>query len=95
MSDVCEVMIFTASHECYANEVKYFYLYIKVINYIDPEKRVCKRIYRDSCVTVGEENYYIKNLEVLDRDLKDIVLVDNASYSFVYIYNINIILVII
>ena len=23
LSDVCEVMIFTASHECYANEVSF------------------------------------------------------------------------
>lgn len=58
-------------------------MHFKVINYLDPDNRVSKRIFRDSCVTVGEENYYIKNLEVLDRDLKDVVLVDNASYSFV------------
>ncbi|CAD8137385.1 unnamed protein product [Paramecium octaurelia] len=75
LSDVCEVMIFTASHECYANEV---------INYLDPQSRVRRRIFRDSCVTDENSNYYIKNLEVIDRDLKDIVIVDNASYSFVH-----------
>ncbi|CAD8056649.1 unnamed protein product [Paramecium sonneborni] len=75
LSDVCEVMIFTASHECYANEV---------INYLDPQQRVKRRIFRDSCVTDENSTYYIKNLEVIDRDLKDIVIVDNASYSFVH-----------
>lgn len=25
LSDVCEVMIFTASHECYANEVIFIF----------------------------------------------------------------------
>ncbi|CAD8048105.1 unnamed protein product [Paramecium primaurelia] len=75
LSDVCEVMIFTASHECYANEV---------INYLDSEKRVKRRIFRDSCVTDENSHYYIKNLEVIDRDQKDIVIVDNASYSFVH-----------
>ncbi|CAD8059577.1 unnamed protein product [Paramecium sonneborni] len=75
LSDVCEVMIFTASHECYANEV---------INHLDPQQRVKRRIFRDSCVTDENSTYYIKNLEVIDRDLKDIVIVDNASYSFVH-----------
>jgi len=49
---------------------------------LDPEKRVKRRIFRDSCVTDENSHYYIKNLEVIDRDLKDIVIVDNASYSF-------------
>jgi CTD small phosphatase-like protein 2 len=48
---------------------------------LDPENKVSKRIFRESCVTVGD-SYFIKNLEVIDRDLKDIVLIDNASYSF-------------
>ncbi|CAD8144716.1 unnamed protein product [Paramecium octaurelia] len=73
LSNVCEVMIFTASHECYANEV---------INHLDPQSRVKRRIFRDSCVTDENSIYYIKNLEVIDRDLKDVVIVDNASYSF-------------
>lgn len=53
----------------------------KVINILDPNKKLSYRIFRESCITVGE-NYLIKNLEVLNRDLKNVVLVDNASYSF-------------
>lgn len=46
-------MIFTASHECYANEVNIYINIIKVINYLDPENKVAKRIFRDSCIMVG------------------------------------------
>lgn len=72
LADICEVMIFTASHECYAN---------KVIDYLDPDNKIAARIFRDSCVPL-EGGYLIKNLEVIPRDLKDLVLVDNSSYSY-------------
>jgi len=42
------------------------------------------RLYRDHCVET-EEGIFIKDLRVLsNRDLKDILLVDNAAYSFGY-----------
>lgn len=40
-------------------------------------------LFRDSCV-VTEEGVHIKDLRVINRDLKDMVLVDNAAYSFGY-----------
>jgi CTD small phosphatase-like protein 2 len=38
-------------------------------------------LYRDKCV-VSEEGVHIKDLRVIGRDLKEIILVDNAAYSF-------------
>jgi len=41
-------------------------------------------LYRDNCIET-EEGVYIKDLRVIaNRDLKDILLVDNAAYSFGY-----------
>jgi CTD small phosphatase-like protein 2 len=71
-------MIFTASHECYADAV---------IDYLDPNREfVQHRLYRQHCVYI-EEGYYIKDLRLLGRDLSKVVLVDNAAYS--YSFQIN------
>ena len=34
-----------------------------------------------------QEGYFIKDLRILQRDLKDIVIVDNLAYSFGYQIN--------
>jgi len=70
------LIVFTASHECYAS---------KVIDYLDPEnKLVSHRLYREHCITT-DEGVHIKDLRILkNRDLKNIVLIDNAAYSFGY-----------
>lgn len=74
LSQHFEVLVFTASHSCYANPV---------IDYLDPEKKyVQKRLFRQNCMEVTQ-GLYVKDLEVLkDRSLKDVVLVDNAAYSY-------------
>ena len=55
-----------------------------MINHIDPKKEyISAMLFRDSCV-VTEEGVHIKDLRVINRDLKDMVLVDNAAYSFGY-----------
>ncbi|CAD8074303.1 unnamed protein product [Paramecium primaurelia] len=74
LSDQCEVMIFTASQDVYAN---------KVINILDPNNKLSYRIFRESCISVGDNNL-IKHLGVLNRDLKNVVLIDNSSYSFAH-----------
>lgn len=40
-------------------------------------------LFRDNCV-VTAEGVHIKDLRVINRDLKEMVLVDNAAYSFGY-----------
>jgi len=69
------LIVFTASQRSYADAV---------LNYLDPNRTLIHhRLYRDSCVV--SEKVHIKDLRVLaNRSLKDVVLVDNASYSFGY-----------
>lgn len=69
-----EVVVFTASHKWYADSI---------LNYIDPEgKYIQHRLYREHCIK-SDDNVYIKDLRVFKgRDLKDLIIVDNAVYSF-------------
>ena len=70
-----EVFVFTASHPCYANVV---------LDYLDPAKELIQqRFFRDSCMNVN--GVYIKDLRIFaNRNLKDMVIIDNAAYSFAY-----------
>ena len=74
VSKYFEVGIFTASVPEYADAV---------INFLDPENKYIKyRLYRNSCINVGDL-VRVKNLRILKNiPLKDIVLVDNNIYSF-------------
>lgn len=74
MSRYFEIVIFTASHSCYANSI---------LNVLDPQhKYITARIYRDSCFE-ATGNICVKDLRIFaNRDLKDLVIVDNAFYSF-------------
>jgi CTD small phosphatase-like protein 2 len=41
LAKICEVVVFTASHECYANVV---------LNYLDPHKKlISHRLFREHC----------------------------------------------
>jgi CTD small phosphatase-like protein 2 len=66
-------MVFTASHQCYADVV---------LDYLDPRHEFIEhRLYRDSCVIV--DGCFVKDLRILnDRKLKDITIVDNSALSF-------------
>jgi CTD small phosphatase-like protein 2 len=74
LSAYYEIVVFTASHACYANVV---------LDYLDPhEQYIQHRLFRDSCV-VTEEGVHIKDLRVIgNRNIKDVILIDNAAYSF-------------
>jgi len=76
LSQHYEIIVFTASHSCYANVV---------LDYLDPKQQyIHHRLFRDNCV-VTEEGIYIKDLRVFaNRNLQDVILVDNAAYSFGY-----------
>ncbi|CAD8099378.1 unnamed protein product [Paramecium sonneborni] len=73
--DDFEIIIFTASHQCYAKQV---------LDYIDPEnKLISHKLFRDSCImTTG--GMYTKDLRIFDRPLNQLVLIDNASYSYAW-----------
>lgn len=70
-----EVIVFTASHKCYADVV---------LNYLDPTRELIHhRLYRENCMVV--EGVFIKDLRILNnRRIQDIVIIDNAAYSFGY-----------
>lgn len=69
-----EVVVFTASHKWYADVI---------LDYMDPTGIYFQhRLYRDHCIPT-KDNVYIKDLSIFrNRDLKDMILVDNAVYSF-------------
>lgn len=70
-----EVIVFTASHSCYANVV---------VDHLDPKgEHVHHRLFRENCVQTPE-GMHVKDLRVIDRDLSQMVLVDNAAYSYIY-----------
>lgn len=69
-----EVAVFTASHKWYADVI---------LDYMDPGKNLFQhRFYRDSCIKT-KDNVYVKDLRVIKNvSMKDMMLVDNAVYSF-------------
>lgn len=75
-TEIMQVVVFTASHQVYADAI---------LDHLDPDKTLFShRMYRQHCVQTPE-GYYVKDLRViLNRDLKDMVLVDNSVYSFAY-----------
>lgn len=69
-----EVCVFTASNQDYADTI---------LDYIDPTGELIQhRFYRESCIKTTD-NFYVKDLRIFQNvDLKDLILVDNAVYSF-------------
>lgn len=56
-----------------------------MIDYLDPERKyVHHRLFREHCV-VSHDGLYVKDLRIFKgRSLTNIILVDNAGYSFGY-----------
>lgn len=68
-------MAFTASVKGYADTI---------LDHLDPDGTLIHhRFYRDSCILDKESGVYIKDLRIFEGwSLSDIILVDNAVYSF-------------
>ena len=73
LSKLYEIIIFTASISKYASPL---------IDKLDKEKNIKYRLFRDHCTYLN--GIYIKELKRLNRDLKDVIIVDNSplAYSF-------------
>ena len=74
------IVIYTASHQAYADAV---------LDFMDPKKKYFKyRLYRNNCslIDVDGAKFYVKDLDILNEyyDLKDIVIVDNSVLSFAF-----------
>ena len=68
-----QVIVFIASHQSYADVV---------LDYLDPNKTLIQhRLYRDSWLQTPE-GIYIKDLRILNRRMENMMIVDNAVYSF-------------
>ena len=73
MNKYFEIMIFTASVEEYAD---------LILNHLDPNNTIIsKRFYRKDTVLINNE-YTVKDLLKIDRDLSKIVIIDNIPDNF-------------
>ena len=71
-----EIIVFTASHQSYAD---------CIINYLDPNSDLFdKRLYRANCIALPN-GQYTKDLRIFaNRNLSNLVLIDNAALSFYF-----------
>ena len=69
-----EICVFTAGTQDYADAC---------LDYLDPDRQVIKhRLYRQHCVN-PYHGVYVKDLRIIrDRDIKNIIIVDNSIISF-------------
>ncbi len=74
------IVVFTASHQAYADAV---------LDFMDPTKKYFNyRLYRNNCslVDINNVKFYVKDLDIFNEfyDLKDIIIIDNSVLSFIY-----------
>jgi CTD small phosphatase-like protein 2 len=76
LSKYFEIMIFTAGSEEYAKAIS---------KYLDPTSTAIDYIFgREQCIEIKEYELFVKDLRVLNRDLANVILVDDTALSFIF-----------
>ncbi|XP_035508621.1 CTD small phosphatase-like protein 2-A [Morone saxatilis] len=74
MSKIYELFVYTCAKKEYAE---------KILNILDPQRKLFRhRLYQDDCACVL--GHYIKDLNILGRDLAKTVVLDNAPHTYPY-----------
>ena len=73
MAEHYELMIYTASLQKYADPL---------LDWLDPQNLIAYRLFRQHCSF--HEGIYVKNLDRIDRDLKDSIIIDNSPTSYLF-----------
>ncbi|XP_044056468.1 CTD small phosphatase-like protein 2 isoform X2 [Siniperca chuatsi] len=74
MAKIYELFVYTCAKKEYAE---------KILNILDPQRKLFRhRLYQDDCACVV--GHYIKDLNVLGRDLAKTVVLDNAPHTYPY-----------
>jgi TFIIF-interacting CTD phosphatase-like protein len=72
MSKFFEIVVFTAGLQDYADWV---------LNELDwTKKKISHRLYRNNCSNIG--GFLLKDLQLLGRDLKKTIIVDDRAQNF-------------
>ena len=73
LSKFYEIIIFTASLSKYASPL---------LDIIDRNNYCCYRFYREHCTLIN--GIFVKDLKRLNRDLKNVIIVDNSPLSYAF-----------
>lgn len=68
-----EVLIYTASLSKYADPL---------LDKLDIHRVIANRLFRENCVF--HEGHYVKDLSLLNRDIKQTIIVDNSPMSYIF-----------
>jgi len=75
LANYYEIVVFTAAEQDYADAI---------LDILDTEKLINQRLYRQHCINI-EDKYFVKDLRIVaDREMKDMVLVDNSIISMAF-----------
>ena len=73
MSKYYELVIYTASLNKYADPL---------LDLLDTNRTIRTRLFRESCVFYGGN--YVKDLSLINRDLKQSIIIDNSPSSYMF-----------